>query len=150
VKLSFDTSTLVASLVSHHPHHDACWPWFETVVRGEHEGNLCVHVLVELYATLTVLPVRPAPTPTEVRQILQGSVLPHFKTVELRTRDYVRALDLVSQRLLRSGAVFDALIEIAARKSSSNHLVTLNTNDFKRLCDDADVWLIDPRQRSVP
>jgi predicted nucleic acid-binding protein len=95
------------------------------------------------------MPVRPMPSPLEVGQLLRESVLPHVQIVELSRADYERALEVVSTRLLRSGAIFDALIETAARRSRVRHLLTLNTDDFRRLSEKTDDWLIDPRLRPI-
>jgi hypothetical protein len=69
--------------------------------------------------------------------------------VPLDSRDYETALDLVSRRLLRSGVIFDALAEVAARKIEAERLVTLNVSPFQRLCDAPEHWLLDPR-RAAP
>lgn len=52
--LSFDTSTLVAALVSNHPHHAAVWPWFERVLKKKDRGCM-VASLVVLPAFLELL-----------------------------------------------------------------------------------------------
>ena len=148
MKVLFDTSTLVAGMLQVHPHKTACRPWILAVRDGLHEGALCSHSLAEFYATMTAMPLKPQLSPSETRQTID-ELLTHFEVVPLLEADYLAALDLVSSRLLRSGAIFDALLEIAARKAAVERLVTVNMAHFERFRDDASSWLIDPR-RTAP
>ena len=145
MKLFFDTSTLVAALVADHPHHDVARPWVTRLGHARMEGALCAHSLAELYSVLSAMPLRPRPSTDEVLQLLVESVLPRMRVIELGQADYQRALELCARRRLRSGAIFDALIEVAARKAKARHLVTLNPNDFERFSEDAAAWIVDPR-----
>lgn len=151
MKIFFDTSTLVAVLVREHPHHSRCEPWYRRVRQGRLQASICAHTLAELYATLTVLPMRPLPSPAEVREVLRRSVEPFFEIAGLATADYVEALERVSGRLLRSGAIYDALIAVAAERLSATRLVTLNSGDFRRLIpEDGRDWVLDPRDEAPP
>ncbi|MFA5506995.1 MAG: PIN domain-containing protein [Vulcanimicrobiota bacterium] len=148
MKVLLDTSTLVAGMLRDHPHKVACRPWILAVRDGLHEGVLCSHSLAEFYATMTAMPLKPQLSPSETRQTLE-ELLTHFEIVPLLEADYLAALDLVTSRLLRSGAIFDALHEIAARKAAADRLVTVNVAHFERFRDDVDSWIIDPR-RTAP
>ncbi|MBM3460629.1 MAG: type II toxin-antitoxin system VapC family toxin [Armatimonadetes bacterium] len=148
LRLAFDTSVLIASLVEDHAEHAVCFPWYRTVVDGGDEGWISTHALAEFYATMSVLPLRRKLTPADTLLLVNESVLNRFSVMDLDVNDYHRALALVVRRGLRSGGIFDALTETAARKADARQLITLNTRDFARLCDDADTWLIDPRKKN--
>ncbi|MEW6281823.1 MAG: hypothetical protein AB1758_24670 [Candidatus Eremiobacterota bacterium] len=60
--------------------------------------------------------------------------------MELTTRDYTQAIDL-----LRSGAIYDALIAVGASKVQADRLGTLNVRDFERLSD-VPGWILDMGQ----
>ncbi|MBI3924598.1 MAG: VapC toxin family PIN domain ribonuclease [Armatimonadetes bacterium] len=150
MKLLFDTSTLVASLTRSHPHHSVCRPWLLAVQAARHHGFICTHSLAELYATLTAMPLRPPLSVPEVHQVLEEAVLQHLVPVALDLPDYRAALEIVTRRLLRSGVIFDALVEVAARKACVDRLVTLNISHFNRLSDEPGSWLLDPRHTAPP
>lgn len=138
----------MAALVREHGHHPASRPWFRGVIDGKCQGGICVHTLAELYATMTAMPLRPQPSTQEVEQLLRTSVLAHFQTVELRSRDHSEALHDCSGNLLRSGAVFDALIARAVSKLRAHSIVTLNRAHFVRFLPPEQV--LDPRRDPLP
>lgn len=145
MKILFDTTSLIAGTVRTHPHKAVCRPWLLAVRDGLHKGLVCCHSLAEYYATLTAMPLNPQLSPSEARQTLDELVA-HFQIVPLTERDYVAALDLVTSRLLRSGSIYDALIEVSARKAHAERLLTVNIGHFARFRDDTTEWLVDPRR----
>jgi len=52
IKVLFDTSVLVASILVNHEQHSACISWLIRVKRGEIQGYIGTHTLAELYAIL--------------------------------------------------------------------------------------------------
>ena len=59
MKVLFDTSVLVASLVAKHPHHQRAMAVIERVLKGSDSAVVAAHALVETYSVLTRLPVTP-------------------------------------------------------------------------------------------
>jgi len=147
MKIYFNACVIVASLVTSHPQNSLCWPWFNSVVRKKNEGYIGDFALAEIYATLSSMPVRPAPSPADVRQIVRDSVQPYFQVVDLETGDYDAALDLAANALLRSVSVYDALAVAVARRNRIKHVVTLNSEILVDLCGHNGIEIIDPLRR---
>jgi predicted nucleic acid-binding protein len=151
VKVLFDTSVLLAALVEGHPRHEMAWAWLEDVIEDRTEGGLCTHTLAELYATLTVLPsLKPRPAPHEVVELLARSVLPRFRCIALGPADYEATVRRCADRGLRGGAVYDALIEQAARHWGAEVVLSLNPRDFRLLEDERSPRLVDPAEEDPP
>lgn len=129
----FDTSTLVAALLQQHPHHAAAFSRLQSVHAGRIEGRLTTHVVAEVYATLTALPLSPRLGPADGRQLLQASILSRFELISLSAREYQEALEMVVSRNMPSGAIYDALHVVGARVSGCRVLYTLNTRHFQTL-----------------
>jgi predicted nucleic acid-binding protein len=132
VKVVFDTSVLVAALLTSHRDHPRAIVWLSAVAAGDIEGAVSVHALGEVWSVLTKLPVTPPIAPAAARLAI-GDILSQFETVSLTTRLYVEALDRCVTRGLRSGAIFDALHLATAEAAGAEALVTFNAKDFTRL-----------------
>lgn len=133
VKLLFDTSVLVATMVQRHDAHERAFPWLERVVRGSDQGVVSAHTIAELYAVLTTLPLRPILQPHAVRELIEHNVISQMEVVTLARNDYIDVLDHLVEQSLTGGITYDALIAWVARKSEVDCIVTLNPKDFKRV-----------------
>ena len=133
MKACFDTSTLVAALLRQHPHHRLAFPRLKAVRAGKISGFLTTHAIAELFATLTVLPLRPRLLPAEVHNLIRASILPYFKVIPLGRQEYEDAVALSVARNLPSGAIYDALHLVGARAAGCTALVTLNLRHFQNL-----------------
>ena len=91
------------------------------------------HSLVEMYAILTRLPVRPAIPPDMAREIIAVNVLDTCEVVTLSAGDYVTLLTHLADLKIAGGAVYDALLLHAAAKAGVDQVVTLNAHDFRRI-----------------
>jgi predicted nucleic acid-binding protein len=133
MKALFDTSALVAAILTGHEQHQPCLTMLKRAQAIEIEGAICAHSLAELYSALTRIPqtkVSPA-----LAQSLLSSNLQSFEIVALLAEDYISAIELMVQNQLPGGGIFDALIAQAALKSQVDILVTLNPKHFARLGD---------------
>jgi len=139
MNVCFDTSTLVAALLEQHPHHPLAFRHFQSVHAQHLQGHLTTHALAELFSALTALPLKPRLLPRDVLNILQKSVLPHFTMIPLNVRDYEAALELTSSANLASGAIYDALHIIGARRAGCAKLYTLNLRHFQLLAPGDDL-----------
>lgn len=55
--IGFDTSVLVAGLVSAHPMHERAFAWIEAAHLRKLRGFMATHAMAELWAVLTRLPM---------------------------------------------------------------------------------------------
>jgi len=133
MKVCFDTSVLVAALLQQHPHHAVAFPRLRAVHEGRDQGMITAHALAELYATLTALPLKPRFSPADVQRLMSRSILPHFTVISLDSADYEQALNLAVDRQVTSGAIYDALQVVGARKMGCEQLLTLNLKHFRML-----------------
>lgn len=144
MKVLFDTSVLVAALVTSHSRHAHAFGWLKRAKAGEFESIVCSHTLAELYAVLPSLPVRPKIAPPDAMRLIEESVRKIFPVVSLTSSDYARVVQSLAERNLPGGIVYDALLSLAARKSHADSLLTLNPKDFQRLWKDGDPRIVEP------
>jgi predicted nucleic acid-binding protein len=57
MKITFDTSVLVAAAVGCHPRHKEAAALLELARSKAHDGFLSTHALAELYSVLTKIPL---------------------------------------------------------------------------------------------
>jgi predicted nucleic acid-binding protein len=133
MKVLLDTSVLVAALVEAHTAHLRAFMWLSKARRKEYDLIIASHTLAELYAVLTSLPVSPRIAPATARRLISDSVLPWAKVISLSASEYEAAIKELAELGIPGGAIYDALIARAAGKGGAQKLVTLNTEDFKRV-----------------
>ncbi|MEM7182083.1 MAG: PIN domain-containing protein [Spirochaetota bacterium] len=132
-KVFLDTSVLVAALVKSHPSHNRAYPYFHAIFHGEQKGLLSTHVLAELYAVLTVLPIKPKLSSLEVEKLLEINIFPKFTIIPLETQHYQKAIQQVSLLHESGGIIYDALHIEAALQGKADELVTFNFKHFETL-----------------
>ncbi|MGH7819947.1 MAG: type II toxin-antitoxin system VapC family toxin [Candidatus Binatia bacterium] len=136
LKVFFDTSVLVASLVSGHPHHSRAMPLVRRVLLGQDRGCIAAHALAETYAVLTVLPVTPRIGPEAAQKLVADNLVGRFEVVALTAREYETLLDSLPERGAIGGAVYDAVQLACATKANVGRIYTFNVADFTRLDPD--------------
>lgn len=134
MKIFFDTSVLVAAFVNAHPKHANCLPWLQKVKKKEIEGIISVHSLIEIYSILTKLPLSPRINPALALNLIKENILEDFELVTYGKKDYINLLDELSRGNIAGGASYDGLILNAAIKVTADKILTLNVNDFIRVC----------------
>lgn len=144
MRILFDTSVLVAALVTSHSRHASSFTWLKRAKAGEFESCVCSHSLAELYSILTSLPVKPRVSPSDAYRLVGESVQKVFSIVALSATDYSRVLQTLAERNLPGGIIYDALLAFAARKTNADSLVTLNPKDFQRIWNEGDPRVIEP------
>ena len=130
--VAFDTSVLVASLVSAHPMHERAFAWIEAAHRRKLRGQMTMHAMAELWAVLTRLPMA-APVSGVMAEQIVNRVCRVIRPVPLTNAHYAAALSRCAQRGRRSGAGFDALHLVVAEAKHCAALVTFNPVDFQCL-----------------
>jgi predicted nucleic acid-binding protein len=133
MKVLLDTSVLIAAFVEGHPDHERALSWVQRIKSREIAGAVAAHSLAELYAVLTVLPIRPRIPPEGAWQIIRENLLTGFEIITLSTADYRTVIQALAASHISGGAIYDALIARAAEKARVDHLVTLNPDDFRRV-----------------
>ena len=134
MKIFFDTSVLVAAFVNAHPKHANCLPWLQKVKKKEIEGIISVHSLIEIYSILTKLPLSPRINPALALNLIKENILEDFELVTYGKKDYINLLNELSSGNIAGGASYDGLILSAAKKVTADKILTLNVNDFIRVC----------------
>ncbi|VAX35518.1 hypothetical protein MNBD_UNCLBAC01-1882 [hydrothermal vent metagenome] len=145
MKILFDTYVFVAAVVERHPVHKQAFKWLKRAKEGEFELYLAAHSLAELYAVLTVLPLKPKIFPSIAQRLIQENVVRLAKISTLSATDYNNVVKHMSSLGFIGGFVYDALILKSAQKASVNVIVTFNVKDFKRLLsEDSKIKIIKP------
>jgi predicted nucleic acid-binding protein len=132
MKVLFDTTVLVASLVKAHPSHARCFDWHRRALRPRMKMLVAAHTLLELYAVLTRLPLRPRIEPSIAARLVRESVTSRCEVVALSASDYAGLVEGASSIGLSGGIVTDALVARAAEISGADVLLTLNPDHFRR------------------
>ena len=142
MRVFFDTSVLVAAFVQSHPAHEASLARVNEVREGSDSFLVSGHTLAELYSVLTRLPIRPAIPPEVARRLIEENTQDATVSV-LSAQDYFRVLAMLTEKELRGGLVYDALLFFAACKGGADVLVTLNEKGFRRVQGDEDALIIE-------
>lgn len=133
MRVFFDTSVLVAALLSRHPWHLRAMNWLKRAKSGEIEFLVSTHSLAETYSILSAFPIRPRIPPTVAWKIIQEGVVSAAQLIFLTPAEYAETLGAVADRGLSGGIVFDALLARAARKAGAERLLTFNKRHFQRV-----------------
>ncbi len=133
MRVLFDTSVLVAALVTAHPAHERSFPWLRRALSKELDYLVAAHSLLELYAVLSRLPLAPRISPATARRLVEENVAGAARVVTLSASDYRSVLTKVADLGLAGGGVYDALVARAAQKGGADRLLTLNLGHFERL-----------------
>jgi predicted nucleic acid-binding protein len=131
MKCLFDTSVLVAAILTGHTRHAICLPMLQQAQARQIDGLATTHTLAELYSVLTRIPqtrISPALAQELIRDNLQT-----FELIPLSAEDYNAAINLMVQHQLPGGGIFDALIAQATIKAQAEAILTLTPKHFTRL-----------------
>ncbi|MBI1294446.1 PIN domain-containing protein [bacterium] len=133
MKMFLDTSVLLAALVRNNPSHVVSRALLQLVVQKQVVGYTSTHVLAELYAKLTGIPFQPRIHGHEAQDLLDNMILPNFEFIALSTDGYKGAINHAVEQGIVGGALFDALILLAAIHADADWIVTFNAKDFRRI-----------------
>ncbi len=113
--------------------HERSLVWLKRAKAEELEMLVASHTIAELYGVLTTLPLRPRLTPDTALRLILTNVRKIAKIVPLSVSDYEATIERLAELGISGGAVYDALIARAARRSGAERLLTLNASDFERV-----------------
>lgn len=134
VKILFDTSVLVASILVKHPQHFSSWSWLEQVKTAKIEGFIVTHTLAELFSVISSFPSQPRFSPRLTQRLIKEN-LQEFQIISLTENDYYEIIENMVILGFTGGAIYDNLIAHAAIKMEINKILTLNPKHFIRLGD---------------
>ena len=104
--LALDTSVAVPLLVQTHRAHDAVVRWW-----GGRDLVLSGPAVAETYSVLTRLPGDLRVAPADAARLLRARFIAHL---QLRPETTTRLPEILSERGIAGGAVYDALVALAA------------------------------------
>lgn len=133
---AFDTSVIVAGLLSWHETHEPARDALEAALDND-EVILPADALVESYAVMTRLPAPHRVAPTDAYALLNESFRGAAKVVALSATDAWKLIAGLSKDNVGGGKTYDARILAAAVKGGANRLLTFNARDFEALANDA-------------
>jgi len=130
----FDTSVLVAAFWGGHRDHEVS---VKLLGAANKTRSACAaHSIVEVYAVMTALPVRPAIPPEQVLLFVQA-MRERLAVVILDEQDYIDTTRQTAELGFTSGRIYDALLLKCAAKVRAKTIYTWNVKHFR---------LIDPGQ----
>ncbi len=98
---------------------------------ADHGGFTRVHALSEVFSTLTGK-VSIAMSANDAAKIIKA-MLSHLELVELSSDEIVEALTKAQSLGVRGARIYDYVHALAAKKSGTKCLVTMDRNDFNGL-----------------
>jgi len=129
----FDTSVLVTALVTELPNHERALDCLVKYSRKKGDSCTTTHVLAEVYACLTALPVKKRISPMNAKSIIEESLVKNLQILPIDTQTYLSAIRRVSNKGMTSGIIYDALHLETAESCGCTELLTYNLKDFRRL-----------------
>ena len=130
MKAFFDTSVLIAAFWRGHPDHEVSVKLLGAA--SKKESSCAVHTLAEVYAGMTVLPVRPLIPPEQVLLFVE-EVRDRLTLVTLDEAEYFDTIRKTAEQGFTSGRVYDALLLRCAAKAKAQAIYTWNLKHFQAI-----------------
>ena len=131
-------------MIGAHPHHVLALPWLQRGKAHTVTGVVAAHSIAEVYAILTRLPLQPRISPRLARQLVQQNIVDVCEIIALTESEYQSLIDHLAAEQIQGGATYDALILHTAAKAAVDHIVTFDTDDFRRVYSSLAPKLIEP------
>jgi predicted nucleic acid-binding protein len=133
MRVFLDTNVLVAACVEEHEHHARALPLVEAVHRGESQGFVSAHSVLEVYAVLTRLPRSPRILPLQAAELVRENILGHFTAVALTSKEYGELIQQLGRSGAAGGQAYDVLHLQCAEKCGAERIYTFNIRHFSAL-----------------
>ena len=128
MKEFFDSSVLIAAFWNGHTQH---LPSVKLLAAASRKQSACAaHSMAEVYATMTVLPVKPVIPPEQVLLFVQ-EIRDRLAIVTLDGEEYFETLRESAARGWTSGKIYDALLLRCALKVKARTIYTWNLKHFQ-------------------
>jgi predicted nucleic acid-binding protein len=132
MKVGVDTSCLVPLISSWHEYHEPTVSALESL-RTTTDLVVAAHSLLECFAVLTRLPERIRITSREALQRLNENFASNFQVIGIDPDACWSAIRHLSDRDLRGGLVYDAIIAYSCARAGATMLLTWDVQDFMRV-----------------
>ena len=129
MKVFFDTTVFVATVLAEHPHHVSSLKVYSQA--NKRHSYCSAHSLAETYATVTRLPGKLRMSCDQVLLFLR-EVQTLVTVITLDENDYLATMADAANGGIGGGAIYDALIARCAVKAQADVLYTWNLNHFNR------------------
>lgn len=143
-KYIFDTSVLISAIIESHPKHEYCLNLLKKAKDKSIVAAISNHTLMEIYAVLTSLPIRPKIGSELALRIIKKDIMEIFVKINYSSEDYESILQILSKNNITGGSTYDGLIFFALKKSGAHYFVTLNKKDFLRISPQDSNRIIEP------
>jgi predicted nucleic acid-binding protein len=142
LRVLFDSSSLIASIIETHPKHEFGLSWLIRAQNKEFETIVSAHSLLEVYSVLTTAPFKPTISANLAKRLIDHNIKRIAKIESLTPNEYISLIDSLSSRDLKGGVVYDALIFECAKKHKVDKIITLNPKDFMRIDENNSIEII--------
>jgi predicted nucleic acid-binding protein len=139
----FDTSILLAAMISKHPDHERALRWLSGAKAKRFNLIVAQHTLMELQSTLTSMSARPKITPGVAERMIRANIDPG-QVITLTPQAHWSALEKATRAGARGTAVFDYLNVQAAQAAGAQNLLTLNSKSYQKAGDIPRGFVITP------
>lgn len=136
-----DTSVLVATALTMHPHHAASLRLCEQT-KGQATA-ISTHTIAEMFSILTSLPQPMRTAPRKAVWVVETN-LSRMTAVTLTGAEYLETLYLVANLGHSGGMIYDALHIACARKVKAERIYTWNVRHFRSLAADLADRIVSP------
>ena len=130
-----DTNCMIAAVSGWHEHHLRAAAEFERRFARRETLAVAAPALVEAYAVLTRLPVAHRLASDVALALLEENFLARGKIAALDARRYANLLRDATERDIRGGRTYDAVIAACALRAKVRALVTFNDDHFAAFAD---------------
>jgi predicted nucleic acid-binding protein len=131
MKVYFDTNVLVAALKADHVHHSGSFSAVNGVRRGDIEGYTSAQALAEVYSVMTRASFAVPVYPDEALAMIQQSVLPSFRIIDVTGQSYLAAIAVCAKAGWKGGRVHDAVHVQAAAQAKCDLIYTYDVAHFQ-------------------
>lgn len=128
-----DSSVLIAALAPDEARHSEC-----LALLKQGRNVVYAHAILETFSTLTGGRLGIRADAELAAQLLNETILPRVRVIELSTAELFAALQQAKRRGVRGGAVYDFMHLVAARKAGVEIIYTVNVRDFQHLSGEGD------------
>ena len=130
----FDTTVLVAASLTVHPHHEGSRRLLAQLT-STRKGACGAHTLAETYSVLTRTVGGYGIPPSDAAKIIDNARANHT-IVSLTEKEVIETIHSISERAMRGGIVYDALLLACARKVGATKIYTHNLKHFRQVAPD--------------
>lgn len=135
MRVFFDTTVLVASMIEDQSGHDAALQALDRCAKDD-RGYAALHSVAECFATLTGGRLAVQVSPADAAEMIRTNVAEALELVALTKTEYVNLIASAQSIGVRGGGIYDSLLLECARKSKAERILTFNTRHFAAFAPD--------------